>query len=50
MLKNGNPHMNTKTEKPEFFWHKKPKKSIWKRAKTAKPKIPVPPLNWLEQQ
>ena len=29
--------MNTKTEKPEFFWHKKPKKSIWKRAKTAKP-------------
>ena len=43
MLKNGNPHMNTKTEKPEFFGTKNRKKSIWKRAKTVKPKIPVPP-------
>ena len=43
MLKNGNPHMNIKTEKPEFFGTKNRKKSIWKRAKTVKPKIPVPP-------
>ena len=45
--------MNTKTEKPEFFWHKKPKKIDLEKSqnrKTAKPKIPVPPLNWLEQQ
>ena len=40
-------HQNRKTG---VFWHKKSKKSIWKRAKTAKPKSQYPPLNWLEQQ
>ena len=45
--------MNTKTEKPEFFLAQKTEKIDLEKSqnrKTAKPKIPVPPLNWLEQQ
>lgn len=37
-------HQNRRKNR-SFFWHKKPKKPIWKRAKTAKPKILIPLLN-----
>ena len=44
MLKGENPQtaMNNETEKPKFFGTKT-EKPIQKTAKTAKPKIPVPP-------
>ena len=47
MLKNGNPHMNTKTEKPEFFGTKN---RSGKEPKLQNRKSQYPPLNWLEQQ
>ena len=50
MLKNGNPHMNTKTEKPEFFGTKNRKNRSGKEPKLQNRKSQYPPLNWLEQQ
>ena len=51
MLKNGKSvtAMNTKTEKPKVC-DKKTEKPIEKIAKTAKPKIPMPPSKGVHQQ